>query len=166
MAAGGLALTLVGCSGASDFSASKLLPKADSFVPQSLSVSAAPPSFKLRAVTAADLVDQQGRCAAGGPATAGAAAEGEGSALVSGGIALAMTECEVVRRAGAPDQIEVGTSERGERALTLTYGRGPHPGIYHFVAGRLSLLERGPEVPAPPIQAKPKKPAPKTPAPG
>jgi hypothetical protein len=77
-----------------------------------------------------------------------------------------MTECEVVKRAGAPDQIELGTTDRGERALTLTYSHGPRPGVYRFAGGRLASIERGAEPAAPPAaQAKPKKPAPKKPPP-
>ena len=66
------------------------------------------------------------------------------------GISLQMTECEVVSRAGAPDNIEVGVNERGERAVALTFMRGARPGIYRFAAGRLNSIERGPEPPAPP----------------
>jgi hypothetical protein len=109
--------------------------------------------------SAADLVDQQARCA-GAPGS-----EPGSQPVASGGIGLGMTECEVVRRAGGPDQIEFGTNERGERALTLTYVHPPRPGVYRFTAGRLTSVERGPEPPAPPEQAKSKKPAPKKPAP-
>ena len=85
--------------------------------------------------------------------------------MLPGGIGLEMTECDVVHRAGAPDRFEFGTSERGDRTLTLTYIGGPRPGIYRFVAGRLASIERGPEPPAPAKPAKAKKPAPKKPAP-
>ena len=64
--------------------------------------------------------------------------------LVPGGIALQMTECDVVRRAGAPEQVEIGANERGERAVVLTYMRGPRPGIYRFAGGRLVSIERAP----------------------
>jgi len=84
---------------------------------------------------------------------------------VRGGISLQMTECDVVRRAGATDQIEFGTTERGGRALTLTYTGGPRPGIYRFADGRLVSIERVPEPAAPPAAAKSKKPPPKKPAP-
>jgi hypothetical protein len=141
-----------------------ILPKMESFVPESLSLgSGGNPTTQLRPVTAADLVDQQGRCA-GLPAQAGPdAAESPG--LVRGGIALGMTECDVVRRAGAPDQIDFGSTERGGRAVTLTYVKGPRPGIYRFADGRAVSIERGPEPPAPPPSAKPKKGAPKKLAP-
>jgi hypothetical protein len=101
-------------------------------------------------VAAADIIDAQGRCAA-------VAAEG----AARGGIALEMTECEVVGRAGPPANVEVGANERGERAVTLTYTSGSRPGIYRFVAGRLSSIERGAE--PPPEPTKPKKPPAKKP---
>jgi hypothetical protein len=66
-----------------------------------------------------------------------------------------MTECDVVRRAGAPEQLQVGADERGERAVVITYIRGPRPGIYRFAAGRLTSIERAPEPP-------PSRPAPKS----
>src|ERR1700756_4312062 len=117
-----------------------ILPKATSFVPESLSLGEGNRPAELAPVTAADLVDQQGPCAA-------AAAQGS-AAAVRGAIALQMTECEVVRRAGPPDQIEFGTAEQGERALTLTYNAGPRPGIFRFSGGG-GGSSRGP-APAPP----------------
>ena len=79
--------------------------------------------------------------------------------LLSGGIALQMTECDVVRRAGAPEQLQVGADERGERAVVITYIRGPRPGIYRFNAGRLTSIERAPEAPG--AKAAPKAKPPK-----
>jgi hypothetical protein len=38
----------------------------------------------------------------------------------------------------------------------LTYSRGPRAGIYTFTAGRLTVVERGPEPVAQPKAAKPK----------
>jgi hypothetical protein len=128
-----------------------ILPKASSFVPESLSLGEGNRPAELAPVTAADLVDQQGRCAA-------AAAPGSDS-TVRGTIALQMTECEVVRRAGPPDQVEFGTTDQGARALTLTYKGGPRPGIYRFTGGRVSSIERLPQAAEPPPAAKPKKPA-------
>jgi hypothetical protein len=134
---------LAACS--SDSGTFNILPKLGSF--DSLSVASAPQANELRPVTAADLVGPQGQCAGGGA-----------DAANRGGIALEMTECEVVGRAGTPENIEIGTTERGERAVTLTYTGGPRPGIYRFAAGRLFAIERGQE--APPEPAKPKKPPP------
>ena len=70
---------------------------------------------------------------------------------VQGGIALQMTECDVVWRAGATEKIEFGNNERGERAVMLTFTRGPRPGVYRFAGGRLVSIERAP---APPAAAK------------
>lgn len=72
------------------------------------------------------------------------------------GIALQMTECEVVRVAGYTDRLEIGANERGQRSVTLTYMSGDRPGIYRFIGGRLASMERVAE----PVQAKkPQKPA-------
>jgi hypothetical protein len=68
------------------------------------------------------------------------------------GIALGMTECEVVRVAGYTERVEVG-GDRGQRLVTLTYMSGNRPGIYRFRDGRLVTMDRV-EVAAPP----PKKP--------
>jgi hypothetical protein len=163
-----LAPMVAACS--TDITSIRLLPKADAFVPDSLAIASAPRSTELRPVTAEDLVDQQGQCASTGrDAAVVAAAQPDGSSpaapVMRGGIALQMTECEVVRRAGAPDQSELGTTDRGERSLVLTYNHGPRPGIYRFAGGRLSSIERTQEQPAPPAPAKPKKPAAKKPGP-
>jgi hypothetical protein len=99
--------------------------------------------YSLRPVVEADLVGRDGQCAAG----AGAASE-----FQQVGISLQMTECEVVSRAGAPDNVELGVNERGERAVALTFMRGPRPGIYRFAGGRLYSIERGPEPAAQPKQ--------------
>lgn len=58
-----------------------------------------------------------------------------------GSIALEMTECDVARRIGVPDKVELGTGLRGERILTLTYSRGERPRIYRFASGRLIGIE-------------------------
>jgi hypothetical protein len=118
-----------------------------------------------RPVSPEDLAGPDGRCAGAAPAASGP--EGEAPAepqLLSGGVGLGMSECDVLRRAGAADNLQFGTNERGERTLTLTYLRGSRPGIYRFQSGRLAAIERGPEPPAAPKVAKPKpKPAaPKT----
>lgn len=130
-----------------------------------------------RAVTPNDLIGADGSCAAA-PGQATALAETDGSVpetnaealqgqgglpQVSGGIALAMTECEVVQRAGIPTQFEIGADGQ-ERVTTITYLQGLWPGLYRFRGGRLASIERV-AVPEPP---KTKKPAPKStrPAPG
>jgi hypothetical protein len=131
----------------SDISSVKILPKLGGF--DSLSVSSVQ-TVELRPVTTDDLVGPQGQCA--GP--------GHDAAATRGGIALQMTECEVVGRAGTPENIELGTTDRGERAVTLTYTNGPRPGIYRFSGGRLYAIERAEE---PPENPKAKKPPAKKP---
>jgi hypothetical protein len=82
------------------------------------------------------------------------------------GIALGMTECQVVRVAGYTERVEVG-GDRGQRLVTLTYMSGARPGIYRFRDGRLVTMDRV-EVAAPPPKkvqrvaksAKPKKTSP------
>ena len=63
------------------------------------------------------------------------------------GIALQMTECQVVQVAGYTDRVEIGANERGQRAVTLTYLSGDRPGIYRFIGGRLASMERVAEQP-------------------
>jgi len=70
------------------------------------------------------------------------------------GVALGMTECEVVHTIGVSDHLEVSANERGQRAVMITYLRGERPGIYRFVGGRLVSIER---TPAPPTPPKPDK---------
>ncbi len=140
-----------------------LLPKVGNLSkPDWLTYSGNKNEFALRPVTAEDLVSAEGQCAA----EAAPAANPESSdvtpqmpaAQSGGGIALQMTECDVVRRVGAPEQIQVGTDERGDRATVMTYIQGSRPGIYRFAAGRLTSIERAPEAPgaraAPKAKAK------------
>ena len=71
-----------------------------------------------------------------------------GIPLIPAAIALEMTECDVVKRAGVAERVEIGTNDRRERTATLTYISGQRPGIYNFVDGRLKSMELGPEPPA------------------
>jgi hypothetical protein len=121
-----------------------------------------------RPITANDLVSASGSCpppaataqpAPGGasPAAAPAAAP-DGSSLLGEGIGLGMSECDVVWRAGAPSNIELGQSPNGDRTAVLTYQSGSRPGIYRFVGGRLMQMDSiGPS--AAPPQVATKKPA-------
>ncbi|HWP26446.1 MAG TPA: hypothetical protein VNL39_08905 [Xanthobacteraceae bacterium] len=111
-----------------------------------------------------ELVDNEGRCLSSPMAAAETAPEAAGSdpvttptnpALAVGGIALGMTECDVVKRAGSPEKVLIGTNERGERTVTLTYTGNMRPGIYTFTAGRLVSIERAPEPPAPQRPTRP-----------
>ena len=112
-------------------------------------------------VAAADLVDANGRCAG---STVPAASDGQlgvplpeaGVPMIPAAIALDMTECDVVKRAGFAERVEVGADERGERTVTLTYINGQKPGIYHFADGRLKSMDRAPEPPKV-VKQKPSK---------
>lgn len=107
---------------------------------------------KRRPVTAADLVSPNGACppppvaavpAAPAPLGAGVAlTEVVPPSLLGQGIALGMTECEVVWRAGAPASVQFGANPNGNRTAVLTYDSGPRPGIYRFEAGRLMDMDR------------------------
>ncbi len=117
-----------------------------------------PPLSNNRPVSAADLISAEGYCAGMAlPADANALTEpasGAADAVQgSAGIAIGRTECEVARAAGAPDNVAV-TSEGGRRMTTLTYVRGPRPGIYRFADGRMTSMERGAEPEPPPRNAK------------
>lgn len=123
------------------------------------------PSAQQRAITPDDLVSADGRCAAtpdvvtaqaspeGGPETATDALGGQGALpQVQGGIALAMTECQVVQRTGFPDRVDIG-AEGTTRVTTVTITHGSAPGLYRFRGGRLVSIERV-DVPAPARPAK------------
>jgi hypothetical protein len=124
-------------------------------------------SSRGKPITAADLVDANGACAAppgatppppppaaDNPGGALPAAQPEPPTLLSGGIALGMSECDVVNRAGAASVVDVGRGPGGGRSAVLTFRSGPWPGIYHFRDGRLTEIER---VAAPPPETPPKK---------
>jgi len=70
---------------------------------------------------------------------------------VMGGIALGMTECQAVQRAGLPGNVAISAGEKGERKVVLTYLTGVWPGIYHFSDGRLREIVRAP-APAGPVK--------------
>jgi hypothetical protein len=123
-----------------------------------------------RSITANDLVDGNGSCAAPqasqAPAAAAAAqAPGvppatDAGSLLGGGVALGMSECDVVFRAGSPSAVQVGKGPNGDRTAVLTFDSGPRPGIYHFAGGALAEVERVQGAPAPPsAQVAKKKPA-------
>jgi hypothetical protein len=88
-----------------------------------------------------DLLNAEGQCSAAG----------SDQKAVPLGIALHMTECEVVRLAGPVEKFEFGSDGRGQRLLLLTYLQGPHAGIYRFSGGRLVVIERSPS----PAEASP-----------
>ena len=114
-----------------------------------------------RAIAANDLVDASGACPPAAPAAAPApeaqAAAGnpapspaapQEAALLRGGVAVGMSECDVVARLGRPANVNLGNNQNGDRTAIITFAGGPRPGVYHFVGGRLSEMDRGAE-PAP-----------------
>jgi len=145
---------LAACSG-DGFGSVNIIPTT-TLRPDWLSYSGHKEEFTLRPAGPNDLVGPEGQCAAqadrGEPT-------GEAQSLAQSGIALQMTECDVVRRAGTPDNVELSTNQRGERSAVLTYSRGLRPGIYRFTSGRLISIERGsePTAPARPQKAQTKK---------
>jgi hypothetical protein len=148
-----LAPIVVACSSYDSLSNLTIVPRSDIFRPDWATFSGNKEEFTLRPVTAGDLIGPRGECAEGQTSAS--------SAADLGGISLQMTECQVIQRAGPPDNIEFSGSERTERAVVLTYVRGPRPGVYRFSDGRLYSIERAPEPagsPAPkPAKAAPKK---------
>jgi hypothetical protein len=123
-------------------------------------------------VSPEDEVDAAGRCAvaqapqadvavgtvAGDLGSTAAAAPTE-QGVAPGGIALGMTECQVVAHAGQAGQVNVGLDEAGQRKVVLTYLTGPWPGVYTFASGRLKVIDRvaQPE-PAKPARKKARSP--------
>jgi hypothetical protein len=85
--------------------------------------------------------------------------------LFSGGVALGMSECEVVSHLGQPTAVNLGANPNGTRSAVLTFNSGPRPGVYRFSSGHLAEMDRV-AVPAPPpeperkvAKKKPPKPA-------
>lgn len=110
-----------------------------------------------RVITQNDLINPDGSCAyaaatdgvAPAPADTGDALAGQGPLpAVQSGVALGMTECQILQRTGAPDTFNI-SAEGTERVATLTVMRGSWPGLYRFRGGRLVSIERV-EVPAAP----------------
>jgi hypothetical protein len=142
---------VAGCGGAPDFlskDAEWFSRPARIFAPRSVSLDTGPLSPS-GPVSPNELVSADGACA-GAPADANASADQPGQ---GGGYALGNTECAVVRAAGTPDNVAINGGDAGREA-TLTYLRGPRPGIYHFNGGRLTSVEAAPAPPAPPRPAR------------
>ena len=124
---------------------------------------------RARVMGSNDIVDSNGACPAPAaqpvpvaqPAPAagnqpGAPPSSDGNSLLGGGIALGMSECDIVNRAGAPNSVQLGQNPNGDRTAVLTFSAGPRPGIYHFERGTLMEIEGVPAPPAPPKVAKKK----------
>ncbi len=121
--------------------------------------------LRQRPITASDLVNSNGSCpppmapAAPPPAPgrqAVAPAPVDTASLLGGGIALGMSECDVVFRAGQPSAVQIGRLPDGDRSAVLTYDGGPRAGIYHFESGALREMD-GVPMPAAPTPVATKK---------
>jgi hypothetical protein len=110
-----------------------------------------------RPVTANDLVDPNGGCPRPVPAASGPAGgtADDRAGLLGGGVAIGMSECDVVQRLGQPNNVNLGQNPNGLRSAILTYSAGPRPGVYRFEAGKLTEMDR---VEQPPTQAEQKAP--------
>jgi hypothetical protein len=123
-----------------------------------------------RPVTQNDLVSENGACppppmlaapappppdAAAAPGTMPGAPDATPGppSLLGQGIALGMTECEVVDRAGAPASVQLGSNPNGGRTAVITFNAPPRPGIYRFDGGRLMDMDR---VEVPVVEEQPK----------
>ncbi len=85
-----------------------------------------------RPITANDLVNSNGSCpppavaprppsAPGSAAATPAAPVADTAALLGGGVALGMSECDVVFRAGQPSAVQIGSLPNGDRTAVLTF---------------------------------------------
>jgi len=109
-----------------------------------------PPLSPTAPVSPTDLISAGGACAGVTPSDVHAPAEGQPTP--TGSVALGHTECDVARAAGTPDNVNLSTDERGDRVAVLTYTHGPRPGIYRFIAGRLTDVQ-GVETPDTPAKS-------------
>jgi hypothetical protein len=125
----------------------------------------APPADRPVGSMAGDLASAPMPAATPVAANPNAAPQGQpgGGPTAMGGIALGMSECDVVRRAGLPGNVNIGAGDKGERKVVLTYLSGTWPGIYTFDAGRLKIVNRAP-VPETPVKPPSKKQKAKKPA--
>jgi hypothetical protein len=167
VAVAALASAIGACSSDLSLSNVTLVPKPETLLrkPDWATFSGGKNDFELRPITAADLVGPEGQCGGGGPGQAAGFADpttGGGAPPAAGGIALQMTECDVVKRAGPVEKIDFGADDQGQRAVVMTYLSGPRPGVYRFTAGRLVSIERAPG--PPPAPPKPQKATTKKPA--
>jgi hypothetical protein len=130
-----------------------------------------------RVITANEFVSSNGTCPApaasqvvaaaapaappaqGTSATDAAAPAAGTNALFGTAVALGMSECDVVFRAGQPNSVQIGQNPGGDRTAVLTYNAGPRPGIYRFERGQLMEMDAVAPPPAPPKVAAKKKPS-------
>jgi hypothetical protein len=117
------------------------------FNPYSKASMSVPTTFAQPPLAAGEYINADGSCAA--------APETNPDQQVSTAVALQMSECTVVQRLGAPERVDIGSNERGERSVKLLYSRGDRPGLYSFTTGRLVQIQRVAEPEPPKPQKKP-----------
>jgi hypothetical protein len=126
-------------------------------------------------VTPNDLVNANGTCpppvaaapppqaqAANQPTPAAPAPAPNTDSLLGGGVALGMSECDVVFRAGAPSSVQIGQKPDGVRTAVLTFNSGPRAGVYRFEHGALMTMDRAAQAAQPPEKKSASKPQKKT----
>ncbi len=126
-----------------------------------------------RPITANDLIAANGSCSPPPAAPVAAVSTPNPAAppaiapdnvsLLGEGVALGMSECEVVWRAGTANNVQLGNNPNGDRTAVLTFDSGPRPGIYRFERGRLMEMDSVAPSAAPPQVAKKKPVKPKKP---
>jgi hypothetical protein len=110
-----------------------------------------------RPISASDLIEQNGTCAAPQAQVAGPGSDAAPPPMPGSPLALGMSECAVVYRAGQPSNVQIGRNPNGDRTAVLTYQSGPRPGIYRFERGRLMEMDGvapPPNTEKPPARAK------------
>jgi hypothetical protein len=178
LAALAMAVALAGCGNTNlDTSAAWFSKPVDLFGSRAgYTYSSLDESKQERPITANDLVDANGACPGAavpapvpmpvqsGPDNAGTSpAVSADGALIGGGVAIGMSECDVVARLGQPTATNLGRNPNGDRTAVLTFNGGPRPGLYRFAGGRLVEMDRV-EVPPPPPEPAKKKIVKKKPA--
>jgi hypothetical protein len=129
-------------------------------------------------ITPNDLVNANGTCpppvaaappppqaqAGNQPTPAAPAPAPNTDSLLGGGVALGMSECDVVFRAGAPSSVQIGQKPDGVRTAVLTFNSGPRAGVYRFEHGALMTMDRAAQAAAasPPAKKSAGKPQKKT----
>jgi hypothetical protein len=155
-----LAVMLGGCAG-SDFDTSAWFSKPLVRTNVGYSYSQLDSAKLDRPVTANDLIDPSGACPApaapaAAPGQSPEAAPDAGSQL-GGRVGIGMSECDVVARVGAPSAVNLGRNRNGDRTAVLTFNSGPHAGVYRFVSGRLTEMDRVEDTPPPAAPPEPEK---------
>jgi hypothetical protein len=130
------------------------VPVAEAAPPAPAAIEATPPADRPVGSMAGDLASAPMPAATPASVNPNAALPDQppGAPQIVGGVALGMSECDVVRRAGLPGNVNIGAGDKGDRKVVLTYLSGTWPGIYTFSDGRLKEVNRAP---APPPSARP-----------